>query len=200
MDDIIKRCDWAKKDLLLQEYHDKFWGKPVYDDRILFKMLVLETMQAGLSWLTVLKKIDNFDRAFDGFDPLIICNYDDKKEQELMEDKGIIRNRLKIKSVKANAIAFLKIVEEFGSFSKYLWAFVDNKVIENKREKSSDIPVRTELSDKISADMKKRGFKFVGSITIYSYLEAVGLVNDHLLSCDFRNLDKNTLFAPKKHL
>lgn len=188
MKEEIIRCGRAKDHILLQEYHDSVRGKPLYDDKKLFRMLVLETMQAGLSWLTVLKKLDNFDKAFDGFDPDIIVNYDDKKEAELLKDKGIIRNRLKIKSVKANAQAYKKIQEEFGSFSDYLWKFVDYKPIVNRREDLKEVPSKTDLSDKISKDMKKRGFKFIGSTTIYSFIQAVGLVNDHLLSCSFREV------------
>lgn len=188
MKEEIIRCDRAKDHILLQEYHDSVRGKPLYDDKKLFRMLVLETMQAGLSWLTVLKKLDNFDKAFDGFDPDIIVNYDDKKEAELLKDKGIIRNRLKIKSVKANAQAYKKIQEEFGSFSDYLWKFVDYKPIVNRREDLKEVPSKTDLSDKISKDMKKRGFKFIGSTTIYAFMQAVGLVNDHLLSCSFREV------------
>lgn len=186
MDKNINSCDWANKDPLLKSYHDQEWGIPIYDDKKLFRMLVLETMQAGLSWLTILKKIDNFDRAFDSFDPDIIANYDEKKEKELMEDEGIIRNSLKIKSVKKNAIAYQKVVEDFGSFSDYLWGFVDNKPIVNSWESIDQVPSKTDLSQKISRDMKKRGFSFVGPTVIYSFIQAVGMVNDHLISCDFK--------------
>lgn len=186
MDKKINRCDWANKDPLLKDYHDNVWGKPIYDDKKLFRMLVLESMQAGLSWLTILKKIDNFDKAFDGFDPDIIVSYDEKKEDELMENQGIIRNRLKIKSVKKNALAYQKIVRDFGSFSDYLWDFVDFKPIINKWDEVSQIPAKSLLSEKISADMKKRGFKFVGPTIIYSFMQAVGMINDHLVTCDFK--------------
>ncbi len=188
MDKNISRCDWANKDPLLKIYHDQEWGRPLYDNKKLFRMLILETMQAGLSWLTILKKMDKFDRAFDGFDPDIIANYDEKKEKELMEDEGIIRNSLKIKSVKKNALAYQKVVENFGSFSDYLWGFVDNKPLVNSWESIDQVPSKTDLSQKISSDMKKRGFSFVGPTVIYSFIQAVGMVNDHLLSCDFREV------------
>lgn len=188
MDTNLKRCKWAENDPEMMDYHDNFWGKPLYDDKKLFRMLVLETMQAGLSWKTILSKMDNFDQAFDGFDPDIIVTYDDKKEDLLMENKGVIRNKLKIRSVKKNALAYKRVVEDFGSFSAYLWGFVDNKPIVNKWSKPSQVPTKTELSEKLSKDMKKRGFSFVGPTTIYSFMQAVGMVNDHLLTCDFRDI------------
>jgi len=183
-----KRCDWADKSLIEQEYHDQKWGKPVYNDRELFKMLILESMQAGLSWSTILKKIHTLNEAYDDFDPDILMNYDDKKEAELMKNEGVIRNLLKIKSVAKNAKAYHKVSEEYGSFSEYLWQFVDRKPIINRWKDISEVPAKTELSDKISADMKKRGFKFVGSTTVYAFMQSVGMVNDHLLDCDFRGI------------
>lgn len=185
---VIKRCDWALHNQIEQDYHDTKWGIPVYDDKELFKMLILEGMQAGLSWLTVLKKMDAFCEAFDNFDPAIIINYNEKKELELLQNERIIRNRLKIKSVSINAKAYFEICNEFGSFSNYLWGFVDNKPIVNSWKSFNEVPTRTELSDKISKDLKKRGFKFVGTTIIYAFMQAVGIVNDHLIDCDFRRI------------
>lgn len=182
------RCDWATKTDIEARYHDNVWGIPEYDDKKLFKMLMLEGMQSGLSWLTILKKMDAICDAFYDFDPNILINFDEEKEFELMKNEGIIRNRLKIKSAKINAQAYFKIVEEFGSFGEYIWAFVDNKPIINNWEKMSDIPSKTELSDKMSKDMKKRGFKFIGSTIIYAFMQATGMVNDHLINCEFRRI------------
>lgn len=177
------RCAWCEKDDLYRNYHDKEWGKPVYDDATLFEFLILETFQAGLSWHTILKKRENFKKAFDKFDVKKIATYNDKKLQILIEDTGIIRNQLKIKSAVSNAQAFIKIQEEFGSFSKYLWSFVNGEPIDNKPKTLNDVPATTPLSDTLSKDLKKRGFKFVGSTVIYAHMQATGMVNDHLQDC-----------------
>lgn len=182
------RCQWSLASELDKDYHDKYWGKPVYDDEILFETLVLETMQAGLSWSTILAKRETLTKAYDNFDPHIIIAYDENKVEELLQDPGIIRNRLKVKSVINNAKAYFKIKEEFDSFSDYLWNFVDHKPIINEWQDMSEVPAKTDLSDEISKDLKKRGFKFVGSTTIYAYLQAVGLVNDHVMDCEFRDV------------
>jgi len=188
MEKKIKRCDWANHDKLEQEYHDNKWGIPVFDDKELFKMFCLEGMQAGLSWLTILKKMDALCEAFDDFVPEIVAKYDENKEYELLHNKTIIRNRLKIKSVSINAKAYFKICEEFGSFSNYLWRFVNYKPIINSWKSIDEVPSRTELSDKISKDLKKRGFKFVGPTIVYAFMQSVGMVNDHLLECEFRRV------------
>lgn len=181
--DSQKRCNWCEKDDLYRNYHDNEWGRPVYDDATLFEFLILETFQAGLSWHTILKKRDNFRKAFDKFDVKKVAAYNDKKLQILIEDTGIIRNQLKIKSAVSNAQAFIKIQEEFGSFSKYIWAFVDGKPIDNKPQTLKDVPATTPLSDALSKDLKKRGFKFVGSTVIYAHMQATGMVNDHVVDC-----------------
>ncbi len=178
----MKRCDWAKNDLAIA-YHDAEWGVPQHDDQRLFEFLILEGAQAGLSWDTILRKRENYRAAFDNFDAAKIALYDEKKQAELLENEGIISNRLKIKSAVQNANAFLKIREEFGSFDEYIWQFVGGKPIVNKRENLSEIPAKTEISDAISKDLKKRGFNFVGSTIMYAFMQACGLVNDHLVSC-----------------
>ena len=165
------------------EYHDKEWGRPVHDDNKLFEMLILEGMQAGLSWITVLNKREAYRKAFDGFDPKKIVLYDDAKKSELMTNAGIIRNRLKINAVITNAKLFLEIVEKYGSFDKFIWGYVNHKPIVGHWEKFEDIPLTTPISDKISKDLKKMGFKFVGSSIIYAFMQAVGMVNDHLTKC-----------------
>lgn len=177
------RCAWCEKDDLYRNYHDNEWGKPVYDDATLFEFLILETFQAGLSWYTILKKRENFRKAFDKFDVKKVASYDDTKLQILMADAGIIRNILKIKSAVSNAQAFIKIQEEFGSFSKYIWAFVDGKPIDDQPQTLKDVPATSPLSDTISKDLKKRGFKFVGSTVIYAHMQATGMVNDHVADC-----------------
>ena len=177
------RCDWANTSTIYQKYHDEEWGTPVYDDAKLFEFLILETFQAGLSWITILRKRENFRRAFDHFDYQKIAKYDSKKESELLQNSGIIRNRLKIKAAINNAQAFLKIQEEFGSFSKYLWAFIDGKPIQNKFMTIQEVPATTPLSDLISKNLKVHGFKFVGSTVVYAHLQACGMVNDHLTTC-----------------
>jgi len=180
---MIKRCDWLTKEPLYIEYHDKEWGVPVHDDRILFEMICLEGAQAGLSWWTILQKRENYRKAFDNFEAEKIVKYTDEKIQSLIEDKGIVRNRLKIQSVVTNAKAFLKIQKEYGSFSNYIWIFVDNKPIINHWETLQEVPVSNEISDKMSKQLKKDGFKFIGSTICYSYMQAVGMVNDHTVGC-----------------
>lgn len=178
------RCNWViLKEPLYIEYHDKEWGVPVFDDRLLFEMLCLEGAQAGLSWWTILQKRDNYRKAFDNFEADKIVQYTDEKLQSLKENTGIVRNKLKIQSVVTNAKAFLKIQQEYGSFSNYIWSFVDNKPIINYWETVQDVPTTTEISDKMSKKLKKDGFKFVGSTICYSYMQAIGMVNDHTLNC-----------------
>ncbi|MGB1043045.1 MAG: DNA-3-methyladenine glycosylase I [Tenacibaculum sp.] len=178
-----KRCFWVSDDPLYIEYHDTEWGVPVYDDAKLFEFLILETFQAGLSWITVLKKRENFRAALDNFDYNKIAVYGEEKYEELLLNAGIIRNRLKIKATITNAQAFMKVQEEYGSFSKYIWSFTNGKPVKNKFDKREDVPATTELSDKISKDLKKRGFKFVGSTVIYAHMQATGMVNDHTTDC-----------------
>lgn len=182
------RCAWCEKDDLYRDYHDKEWGIPVYDDKKLFEFLILETFQAGLSWYTVLSKRENFKKAFAYFDFEKVAKFDENKIQQLMQDAGIIRNQLKIRAAVTNAIAFIKIREEFGSFSTYIWAFVDGKPIDNKPKTLKEIPAFTPLSDAISKDLKKRGFKFVGTTVVYAHMQATGMVNDHVLDCFTRTL------------
>ena len=196
MEKKIKRCAWANNNKLEQEYHDEKWGIPVFEDKELFKMLCLEGMQAGLSWVTVLNKMQGLCEAYDDFDPEIVINYDEKKEEELLQNEGIIRNRLKVKSVAINAKAYFKVCEEFDSFSNYLWGFVNHKPIINSWKSIEEVPAKTELSDRISKDLKKRGFKFVGSTIVYAFMQAVGMVNDHLLDCDFRRAESSQRKAP----
>lgn len=178
-----ERCNWAEVSDLDREYHDNEWGVPVYSDHELFEYLTLEGAQAGLSWSTILKKREGYRLLFDGFDLQKIIQYDQGKVESLMQDSRIVRNRLKINSVITNANAFIKIQQEFGSFSNYLWSYVDQKPIINHWEVMSDVPATTELSDKLSKDLKKRGFKFVGSTICYAFLQATGVVNDHLVNC-----------------
>jgi len=168
---------------LYADYHDNEWGRPVHDDNKLFEMLILEGAQAGLSWETVLKKREAYQEAFDGFDPYKVASYDSQKIAELMANAGIIRNRLKINAAVINAKLFIDIIEKHGSFDKFIWAYVDNKPIVGHWEKFADMPLTTPISDKISKDLKKMGFKFVGSTIIYSFMQAVGMVNDHLSTC-----------------
>ncbi len=177
------RCTWCEKDDLYRNYHDNEWGKPVYDDETIFEFLILETFQAGLSWYTVLAKRENFRKAFDNFDWNKIANYSEEKMAKLAENAGIIRNKLKVKATVSNAQAFLKVQEEFGSFSKYIWGFVDGKPINNQPKTLSDVKATTEISDKLSKDLKKRGFKFVGSTVMYAHMQATGMVNDHVMEC-----------------
>lgn len=181
------RCAWCEKDDLYRNYHDKEWGKPVYDDATIFEFLILETFQAGLSWYTVLAKRENFRKAFKNFDVKQVAQYTDTQIQVLCEDAGIIRNKLKIKAAVTNAQAFIKVQKEFGSFSTYIWAFVDGKPIDNKPATLKDVPATTEISDRLSKDLKKRGFKFVGSTVVYAHMQATGMVNDHVEDCWIRN-------------
>jgi DNA-3-methyladenine glycosylase I len=177
------RCTWCEKDDLYRDYHDNEWGNPVYDDATIFEFLVLETFQAGLSWYTILRKRENFRNAFDQFDYEKIAQYDEDKVQQLLLDAGIIRNQLKIRGTISNAVAFMKVQVEFGSFSKYIWAFVDHKPIINQLKSLKDIQATTSISDAISKDLKKRGFKFVGSTVVYAHMQATGMVNDHVANC-----------------
>ena len=179
----MKRCEWVSQDPLMIKYHDQEWGTPTHDDTSLFELLILEGMQAGLSWSTILNKRENFRKVFDNFDYEKIALYGDQKVENLLQDKAIIRNRLKIQSVITNAKEFIKVREEFGSFDKFIWNFVDKKPINNSFEHLSEIPANSELSDTISKAMKKKGFKFIGTTIIYSYLQAIGILNDHLTYC-----------------
>ena len=173
------RCAWCKGNELYEAYHDLEWGVPVKDDDTLFEFLILETFQAGLSWITILKKRENFRKAFDHFNYKKIATYDQAKKDILLQDAGIIRNKLKVNATVSNALAFIEVQKEFGSFSKYIWGFVDEKPIKNSILNYKDGPANTELSDQISKDLKKRGFKFVGSTVIYAHMQATGMVNDH---------------------
>jgi DNA-3-methyladenine glycosylase I len=177
------RCGWCEKDDLYRNYHDQEWGNPIYDDAAIFEFLVLETFQAGLSWYTILAKRENFRKAFDNFDYIKVAAYDESKMEALKEDAGIIRNSLKIKATVTNAQAFIKVQEEFGSFSKYIWDFVNGKPIDNQPKTHKDVPSTSEVSDKLSKDLKKRGFKFVGSTVVYAHMQATGMVNDHVEDC-----------------
>lgn len=178
-----KRCDWCGTLPIYVDYHDNIWGKPLHDDKTLFEMLILDCMQAGLSWLTILRKQENYRLALDDYDLLKISNYDDNKINELLNNPGIIRNRLKIEAIINNAKAFLRVQEQFGSFDKMIWQYVDYKPIINHFEKQEELPARTPLSDQISKDLKKLGFKFVGSTIVYAFMQAIGMVNDHLTCC-----------------
>lgn len=181
---MINRCTWVKtKEPLYIDYHDKEWGVPVYDDRVLFEMLCLEGAQAGLSWWTILQKRENYRNAFDQFEAEKIVLYTDEKLQSLVENKGIVRNKMKIQSVVTNAKAFLQIQKEYGSFSNYIWSFVDHRQIINNWGTVKEVPTSNEISDKMSKQLKKDGFKFVGSTICYSYMQAVGMVNDHIAEC-----------------
>ena len=177
------RCDWSTKDPLYIAYHDNEWGVPLDDERQLFEFLILETFEAGLSWITVLRKRENFREAFDNFDYKKVALYSEDKIQDLLQDAGIIRNKLKVRATISNANVFMQIQKEFGSFDKYIWCFVNGKRIQTNRKLMSEITATTEISDKLSKDLKKRGFKFVGSIVIYAHMQATGMVNDHVESC-----------------
>jgi len=177
------RCGWCEKDDLYRKYHDEEWGKPVYDDETIFEFLILESFQAGLSWYTILSKRENFRKAFDKFDYKKIAQYDDKKVEQLMQDPGIVRNRLKVLATITNAQKFMEIQKEFGSFSKYIWGFVGGKPIDNNPESLKNVPATTEISDALSKDLKKRGFKFMGSTVVYAHMQATGMVNDHIKEC-----------------
>lgn len=179
----MKRCPWCGEDELYIKYHDDEWGVPVHDDRKHFEFLVLESAQAGLSWITILRKRENYRKAYDNFDPVKVSQYNETKINELLNNSGIIRNRKKIEASINNAKEFLKIQEEFGSFDRYIWNFVDNKPVQNKWQELSQIPATSELSHSVSKDLKRRGFKFLGPTIIYSHLQATGIINDHLTSC-----------------
>jgi len=177
------RCAWCGDDPLYVAYHDQEWGVPVHDDRLLFEFLILEGAQAGLSWITILKKRENYRRAFDGFDVNKVARYDERDVARLMADAGIVRNRLKINATIGNARAFLAVQDEFGSFDRYIWQFVDGKPIQGGRKSLQDIPAKTHESDTMSKDLQKRGFKFVGSTICYAHMQATGMVNDHTAEC-----------------
>lgn len=187
---MCERCDWGKSNELMIKYHDTEWGVPLHDEQKLFEFFVLEGFQAGLSWQIVLNKRENFRIAFDNFDPVIVAKYDEKKLAELVQDKSIIRNKQKIAACVNNAQCFLEVQKEFGSFDKYIWGFVDYKPIINSFSTLKELPAKTQMSEKISVDLKKRGFKFVGSTVIYAHMQATGMVNDHLVNC-FRYLEVN---------
>jgi DNA-3-methyladenine glycosylase I len=176
------RCPWAKTELYVQ-YHDAEWGVPVHDDRLLFEFLVLEGAQAGLSWETILKKRANYRRAFDNFDPAVVARYGQKKRKSLLADAGIVRNRLKIEAAIRNAKAFLAVQEEFGTFAEYIWRFVGNEPMQNAWRSIQEVPAKTPESNAMSMDLKRRGFTFVGSTICYAFMQAVGMVNDHLVDC-----------------
>lgn len=178
----MKRCSWARNDLAIH-YHDTEWGVPHHDDRGLFEFLILEGAQAGLSWDTILAKRENYRKAFDNFDAAKVAKYSDAKQAKLLENPGIIRNRLKVASAVGNAKAFLKVQKEFGTFDAYIWAFVGGKPIDGKRKEMGEVPAKTEISDAISKDLKKRGFNFVGSTIMYAFMQATGIANDHVASC-----------------
>ena len=177
------RCSWADGDPLYERYHDTEWGVPLFDDRRIFEFLLLEGMQAGLSWMTILRKRDNFRRAFSGFDYEKVARYNSRSLERLLGNSGIIRNRLKIEAAVSNARAFLDLQEKHGTFSSYIWQFTDGRPVVNYWKSAREIPAQTELSRRISRDLKQRGFKFVGPTIIYSHMQAAGMVNDHLASC-----------------
>lgn len=178
-----KRCEWCGKDALYIDYHDNDWGVPVHDDRLHFEMIILDGAQAGLSWITILKRRESYREAFDNFDVEKVARYSDKKIEKLLKDPGIIRNRLKVNSAVANAKAFLSVQEECGSFDEYIWQFTGHRTIQNKRKSMSELPAKTPESDAMSKDLKKRGFSFVGSTICYAYMQAAGMVNDHVADC-----------------
>lgn len=177
------RCPWSGTEEIYVQYHDEEWGVPVHDDRKLFEFVLLEGAQAGLSWLTILKRREGYRKAFAGFDPVKVARFDAKKKAALLEDAGIIRNRAKVESAVKNAQAFLKLQEEFGSFAAYQWRFVDGRPVQNAWKEQKQVPATSPVSDAMSKDLKKRGFSFVGSTIIYAHMQAVGMVNDHVVSC-----------------
>jgi len=190
----LNRCEWCLGSELYRQYHDTEWGVPVFDDGKHYEFLVLESAQAGLSWLTVLKKRENYRRAYDGFDPAKAALYSEKKVEELLSDAGLIRNRRKIEASIVNARMFLEVGREFGSFAAYLWGFTRGRPVNGRWRSLAEVPARTELSDRVARDMKKRGFRFLGSIIMYAHLQATGLVNDHVLGC-FRHQEIKDLKA-----
>ena len=179
----VVRCAWCEKDDLYRNYHDKEWGKPIYDDETIFEFLILESFQAGLSWYTILAKRENFRAAFDYFDYQKIAQYSEEKVEELIQNAGIIRNRLKILATINNAQKFMEVQKEFGSFSKYIWGFVNHQPIINRPKTLKEVPATTEISDALAKDLKKRGFKFMGSTVVYAHMQATGMVNDHVEDC-----------------
>ena len=179
----LKRCPWPGEDPLMIAYHDSEWGVPLHDERKLFEFLVLEGMQAGLSWSTILRKRENFRRSFDDFAPAIVARYANKEKDRLLADTGIVRNRLKVEAAIINARRFLAVQEEFGSFDRYIWHFIEGRPIRHRFRSVSEVPATTPESDLISSDLKRRGFKFVGSTIVYAHMQATGMVNDHLVSC-----------------
>ena len=183
LDDGLRRCGWVSDDPLYVEYHDEEWGVPLHDDRRLFEMLTLEGAQAGLSWITVLRKRQNYRRLFDGFEVEKVARYGGEKIESLLQDAGIIRNRLKVESTVSNAQAFLQVQEEHGSFDTYLWSFVDGRPIVNRWKSLAEVPASTPLSDELSKDLKRKGFRFVGTTICYAFMQAVGMVNDHTTDC-----------------
>ena len=178
-----QRCAWCEKDDLYRNYHDQEWGKPIYDDETIFEFLILESFQAGLSWYTILSKRENFRAAFDQFDYQKIAQYSEDKVEELIQNAGIIRNRLKILATINNAQKFMEVQKEFGSFSKYIWGFVNHEPIINRPKTLKEVPATTEISDALAKDLKKRGFKFMGSTVVYAHMQATGMVNDHVEDC-----------------
>ena len=179
----VVRCAWCEKDDLYRNYHDQEWGKPIYDDETIFEFLILESFQAGLSWYTILAKRENFRAAFDQFDYKKIAQYSEDKVEELIQNAGIIRNRLKILATINNAQKFMEVQKEFGSFSKYIWGFVNHEPIINRPKTLKEVPATTEISDALAKDLKKRGFKFMGSTVVYAHMQATGMVNDHVEDC-----------------
>ncbi|MGI0105462.1 DNA-3-methyladenine glycosylase I [Salinimicrobium sp. WS361] len=186
------RCGWCVGDPLYEEYHDREWGVPLKDDAGIFEFLILETFQAGLSWITILRKRENFRSAFENFDYRKVAQFSEAKVETLMQDSGIIRNAAKIRAAVTNAQAFMKVQEEFGSFSKYIWGFVDGSPIQNDLQNLSEVPAITTISEKLSKDLKKRGFKFVGPTVVYAHMQATGMVNDHITQC-FRHSEVKEL-------
>jgi len=179
----VERCSWCGDDPLYVDYHDREWGVPVRDDRTLFEFLILEGAQAGLSWLTILRKREGYRKAFDGFDPAKVAEFDDDRTRRLLEDPGIVRNRLKVAAAISNAGAFLEVQRELGSFSDYIWGFVDGRPLQNSWARLDQIPAKTVLAETISKDLKQRGFRFVGPTILYAHMQATGMVNDHLVTC-----------------
>ncbi|MDV6235503.1 DNA-3-methyladenine glycosylase I [Leptospira ellisii] len=179
----LPRCAWAGKDPLYIDYHDREWGRPLHDDKKLFEFLILEGAQAGLSWITILKKRENYRKAFDGFDPVKVAKYSEKKIRSLLSNEGIVRNELKIRSAVANASCFLNIQKEYGSFDSFIWGFVGGKPMFNSWKSLREVPATTRISDAMSKDLKKRGFKFVGSTICYAFMQATGMVMDHVVDC-----------------
>ncbi len=190
MQDNKKRCSWCGNDPLYMDYHDHEWGQPLHDDRQLFEMLCLEGAQAGLSWITVLRKRESYRIAFDNFDAVKMAHYGDEKRAELLQDPGIIRNKLKVNAFIENAKAYLKVKEEFGTFDKFIWSFVNNKVVDTSLASLREYPTRTDVSDAMSKELKRRGFKFIGTTICYAYMQAVGMVNDHVKDCWTRTQGK----------